>query len=668
VQRSFPFRQDGHCAGVGVSSPPWQPVYPVRGLLRWASTLAAVLTVALMSTATAAASTEGVLAWGGNEYGQLGVGGTSEGDVPQSVSELQEVKQVVSGVGFSLALLDNGTVMAWGDNQFSQLGIGTKVGPELCEGGRIPCSLVPLPVSGLSEVAAISAGDYHSAALLKDGRVMSWGSGGLGAGSIGESDVPVEAVGLTGVKAISAKSEQTLALLENGTVMAWGYPVWVLAPKEANTEITVRNCEVVPPSELAACEQAQQEEREEQEKEHAEESAGGEYVAKSVSADVPQSVEGLTGVAAVSAGYDHDLALLENSTVVAWGINGEGQLGDGTNETRFPPVNVHNLDEVAAIAAGGLHSLALLDDGTVVSWGSDYWGQLGNGMLAHDNSDNTNLPGPVVDLSEVVAISAGFGYSMALLADGTMMAWGENGSGQLGIGTSGPGTESDVPVQVTGSGGAGSESLHRSDARALNVADLDAAGATDGFSSPGAISAGEEHSLALAEPAAGRPAAPSIAQLSPNSGAETGGTSVTITGANFSPATTVEFGASEALSVTVHSSNSITAISPAGTGTVNVTARTLGGISPTGTAAQFSYMPLTGGGQRETPETTSQSGDTPKPPPGTDSGWRPLTKTQKLARALAKCRRKHFDKQRRIRCEAQAKKRFSHAPPKGRGA
>ena len=174
----------------------------------------------------------------------------------------------------------------------------------------------------------------------------------------------------------------------------------------------------------------------------------------------PVEVSDLHGaqVKTLAGGQGHTLALKSDGTVLAWGYNRDGELGDGTNEDSPTPVRVKdfhdptgNLSGVQAIAAGSSHSLALKDDGTVWAWGYNFDGQLGDGTKA-----NSPKPVRVGKLGGVEAIAAGAFFSLALKEDGTVWAWGANDEGQLGNGTKTLGSNTlgtNTPGQVKNLGG-----------------------------------------------------------------------------------------------------------------------------------------------------------------------------------------------------------------------
>lgn len=171
-----------------------------------------------------------VWAWGSDYYGALGDGGPAAIEGPVEVSGLSEVTAIAAGDGFSLAL-EKGKVKAWGSNYYGELGDGKSEGPEKCS--TEPCATTPVEVSGLSEVAAISAGEAHSLALLEDGKVMAWGEderGELGYGTESGpekcaghpcSTTPVQVKLLVGrVAGISAGANQSLAYGPPGPIVS----------------------------------------------------------------------------------------------------------------------------------------------------------------------------------------------------------------------------------------------------------------------------------------------------------------------------------------------------------------------------------------------------------------------------------------------------------------
>ena len=126
---------------------------------------------------------------GANEDGELGTGNKNSSTTPVEVQGLTEVTAIAAGAHFSMALLANGTVVAWGDDDRFQLGDEAVLKEESEEEEGL-VSVNPVPVDGLSNVKAISAGQNHALALLNDGTVVSWGDdtkGELGNGAIEES-------------------------------------------------------------------------------------------------------------------------------------------------------------------------------------------------------------------------------------------------------------------------------------------------------------------------------------------------------------------------------------------------------------------------------------------------------------------------------------------------
>jgi len=352
-----------------------------------------------------------VWAWGYNSYGQLGNGTGSGGPTPVQVlgpgglGYLTGVVALSAGELHSMALKSDGTVWAWGQNANGKLGDGTT-----------SKRLTPVQVLGpgglgyLTGVVALSAGELHSMALKSNGMVWTWGdnpNGQLGNGTETSSSTPVQVLGpggsgyLTDVVAISGGHHHSVALKSDGTIWAWGGNSYGQLGNGIATNSSTP-VQVLGPG-------------------------GSGY---------------LTGVVAISAGYNHSLALKNDGTIWAWGQNANGQLGNGTATNRSTPVQVLDpggsgyLTDVLAISSGNYHSIALKSDGTIWVWGWNPYGQLGDGTETSSSTPVQVLgPGGSGYLTDVVAISGGHHHSVALKSDGTIWAWGYNVYGQLGDGT-----------------------------------------------------------------------------------------------------------------------------------------------------------------------------------------------------------------------------------------
>jgi alpha-tubulin suppressor-like RCC1 family protein len=405
-------------------------------LRRLALCVAGALVGVCIAASVATATPNGVMGWGENESGQVGDGSTATRLVPQTLAAPSGVTQVSAGDEFSLALLESGKVFAWGENDFGQLADGLESGPEHC--GGFPCSKFAVEVPGISsatQVSASTSGGSDALALLASGKVVAWGS------DFGE-EAPEEVAGLSEVAEVSEGSGFQLALLANGTVKAWGNNECgqlgdgTTTAKASPTEVTgLGEVEAVSAGgfhslallkngtvEAWGCNKA-----------------GQLGVGSTVASDVPLEVPGLGGVTSVSAGFEFSLALLESGKVDAWGTNEEGTLGDGNEEgpetcvqiCSRVPVEVSSLSGVVAISAGFEHALALLSNGTVMGWGQGEEGQLGNGV-----EEESYVPVLASEITrDVVGVSAGENHSLAFGPPGPIVSQVTPGTGSPSGGT-----------------------------------------------------------------------------------------------------------------------------------------------------------------------------------------------------------------------------------------
>ena len=320
-----------------------------------------------------------VWSWGNNYGGQLGDGTSTPRSAPVQVLNLSEVVAISAGGAHSLALRADGTVWGWGHGHEGQLG-----GSGLPRGRSVP-ALVP----GLTDVVAIGASGTHSLALRVDGTVWAWGSnfnGQLGRpANYTPNPTPAQVPGLTNVVALETSGAYVLALRADGTVWAWGSNAYGQLGRPAN------------------------------------------YTPNPTPAQVP----GLTGVVALSAAFQHVLALREDGTVWAWGANWQGQLGDGTQTHRFTPAPVPGLTGVTDITTATGSSLVVRQDGSV-------WGFGNNTYHLMADTDQSVYLSPIQrpELAGVTALASGMWTVLALGEDGTVQAWGSNAFDQIGDGVS----------------------------------------------------------------------------------------------------------------------------------------------------------------------------------------------------------------------------------------
>lgn len=321
--------------------------------------------------------TGGIKCWGGNSFGQLGDDTTDDRLRPVDVADLAEpVVQVTAGADFTCARTASGVAKCWGQNFSGQLG-----------NGAIPSRQKPVNVRGLPGPATmLSAGRDHACAIVAGGKMYCWGNnteGQLGNGSLYATMEPVRVEGLTSkVISIAAAGEHTCALVEDGTVLCWGDNLLL--------QLGITGSDGVETPTL-----------------------GPKFPKKPV---------------ALTAGFQHTCALLEDRSVECWGRGTDGQLGGELPDNSAVPMGAIGLMSAVVVRAGENHSCALLADGAIKCWGKNDRGQLGAGDSVFDVRD------------PAVAVGAGGSHACGWLAEGALKCWGNNASGQLGIGTrvSGP--------------------------------------------------------------------------------------------------------------------------------------------------------------------------------------------------------------------------------------
>jgi alpha-tubulin suppressor-like RCC1 family protein len=372
---------------------------------------------------------------GTNNWGQLGIGTTTNISSPVQVGALTNWKQLSCGYNSSLALKTDGTIWSWGNNGSGQLGSGTTLSRSS-----------PVQIGALTNWKQIATAGSASFAINTSGQLYSWGangSGQLGSGTTLSRSSPVQIGALTNWKQISGSSIGfAVASKTDGTIWSWGY--------NANGQLGTGN------------------------------------VANYSS---PVQIGTLTNWNKVNAGFLTFLSIKTDGTLWGCGYNGASRLlVNSTASNLSSPIQVSSLTNWKQISCGGYHWCAVKTDGTLWANGNGgstrnfygsvtspvqvgsltHWrqvycgiyfsyaytstgtmyaaGQNSNGYLGAERVSFTSTSSPIQigSLTTWNEISSS-SHVLATRTDGTLWTWGNNGSGQLGIGNT---TSYSSPVQI----------------------------------------------------------------------------------------------------------------------------------------------------------------------------------------------------------------------------
>jgi alpha-tubulin suppressor-like RCC1 family protein len=384
-----------------------------------------------------------VWAWGAGSFGRLGNNSTSNQITPVSIYGTKTFCKVTVGGSHSVAIDKNGRLWAWGRQSNGQLGDNT-----------ITSRLTPVSVVGtIKTFCKVSAGNVHTHAIDKNGRLWGWGAnttGQLGDNTTNSKRTPVSVGGLAKTFCeISGGASHTIAIDRNGRLWSWGYGKYGVLGNNDSSQIS----KLTPVSVLGTV------------KTFCKIWAGNfhniaiDYKGKTWTwgynlygivsnsniepKTTPISVTASKTFCKIFVGNQNGIGLTNNGAIFTWGLNDSGQIGDNTGVNKYTPVSIAGATKTfCQIVNGYSFNLAIDKYGKIWGWGINSNAQLGNNTIS-----TAFTPTSIYGTKTFCKISDGVYHATAIDNYGKVWSWGFNGSGQLGDNTS---ISKRTPVALAG--------------------------------------------------------------------------------------------------------------------------------------------------------------------------------------------------------------------------
>ena len=310
--------------------------------------------------------------WGDNDYGQLGYGSSDlNNNLPVSIDGGRlEWKALSTGSYHTCGVTTAGIGYCWGSNLYGRLGDGSEVD-----------SSYPVEIgSGKYQWSEISPAYFHTCGVTVEGSGYCWGLndyGELGDGSVSDSFLPVEIdSGRNQWKSLSGGVSHTCGITQNGIGYCWGNN-----------------------------------------------SYGQLGDGNEIDSSYPVAInDGQHQWSQISAGFAHTCGVTVDGSGYCWGLNQNGQLGDGSDFDSSLPVKIEGEGfEWKYLTAGGDHTCGITTDGMGYCWGSNFIGQLGIGT-----ETDVNVPAKIENgRYQWANLSTGDSHTCGVSIDGALYCWGD---------------------------------------------------------------------------------------------------------------------------------------------------------------------------------------------------------------------------------------------------